>query len=114
MAYCGPRRIPLSVFLGRVVRPGVDPEWLPSDQEAALSWTEFEARRCSHCGTHPDEWAEDRMAYHAHLKECQGCKQQQRRSASDEEAKRGEGRYVVMAGGPAADCPQCRPIGLHH
>jgi hypothetical protein len=112
MGYCGPRGIPLSVFLGRKVHPGVDPEWTAADREDALAWADFEARRCTSCGTHPDEWAEDRQtAYHAHLKECRGCTQQRRLAATDE-AKRGEGRYVVMAGGSAADCPQCRPPGI--
>jgi hypothetical protein len=111
MAYCGPRGIPLSVFLGRPVRPGVDPEWTASDQENALAWADFEARRCNNCGTHPDEWADDKYAYHAHLTECRGCKQQQRLSDTDE-ARKGEGRYAVMASGSAADCPRCKPIRM--
>jgi hypothetical protein len=107
MAYCGPRGIPLSVFLGRVAAPD-ESEWLPEDREAALSWSAFEGRRCKHCGTHPDEWDDDKLAYHAHLTECRGCRQLQRLSNTDD-AKKGEGRFAVMSGGSAAHCPQCMP-----
>lgn len=101
MAYCGPRGIALSEFL----------RWDPKDQEAALAWAAYEGRRCKSCGTHPDEWADDKLAYHAHLTECRGCKHLQRLSNTDE-AKRGDGRFVVMQGGSAADCPQCRPMSF--
>ncbi|NUR28508.1 MAG: hypothetical protein HOV83_22160 [Catenulispora sp.] len=109
MAYCGPRGIPLSVFLGRAVGPS-DPQWLPDDRDAALGWAEFEGRRCKNCGTHPEEWADDKYAYHAHLTECIGCRQQQRRAEQDD-AKEGHGRYAAMASGSAADCPRCKPAG---
>lgn len=99
MAYCGPRGIALSDFL----------RWDRKDQEAALDWAAFEARRCGQCGTHPDEWADDKLAYHAHLDECRGCRQRQRLANTDE-AKRGEGRYVVMSAGPAAECQRCKPL----
>jgi hypothetical protein len=109
MAYCGPRGLPHSVFLGRVVGPG-DPAWLPSDREDALGWAAYEGRRCTSCGTHPDEWAEDKMAYHAHLGECRGCRDKQRLGAT--EGARGDGRYVAMAGGSAADCERCKPLPI--
>lgn len=68
MAYCGPRGIPLSVFLS----------WDQADQDAALTWAAHEARRCPACHTHPDEWNEDtggrRDAYHAELVICPGCR----------------------------------------
>lgn len=111
MAYCGPRGIPHSVFLGRVVRPGVDAGWLQADRDDALAWQAHENRRCRSCGTHPEEWAEDKFAYHAHLSECRGCKQRERLSNTDE-AKRGEGRFAVMQPGPASDCPRCKPLSL--
>jgi hypothetical protein len=98
MAYCGPRGIALSEFL----------RWDRKDQEAALSWSAFENRRCTSCGTHPDEWAEDKLAFHAHLEECRGCRDKDRLTAT-EDAK-GDGRYVVMAGGSAADCERCKPM----
>lgn len=110
MAYCGPRGIPLSVFLGRIVRPGVDPQWLPSDRDDALAWQAWDGQRCKSCGTHPDDWAEDKMAYHAHLHECRGCRQQQRLAQSDEARAAGDGVTAVLAHGSAADCPRCRPL----
>jgi hypothetical protein len=68
MAYCGPRGIPLSVFLS----------WDTDDQDAALLWQAREARRCSGCGTHPDDWDPDaggrRDAYHATVEVCPGCR----------------------------------------
>jgi hypothetical protein len=109
MAYCGPRGIPLSVFLGRAVRPGEDPQWLPSDRDDALAWQAFENRRCRSCGTHPDEWAEDKMAYHAHLHECRGCRQRERLANSPNAQKAGEGSSSVMAHGSAVECPDCNP-----
>lgn len=99
MAYCGPRGIPLSEFL----------RWDTADQESALAWTAYEGHRCKSCGTHPEEWAEDKLAYHAHLAECRGCKQLQRLANTDE-AKRGDGRFAVMAGGSAVHCRRCQPV----
>jgi hypothetical protein len=99
MAYCGPRGIALSEFL----------RWDRADQDAALAWSAYENRRCGNCGTHPEEWREDQLAYHAHLIECRGCRQKQRLANTDE-AKQGEGRYAVMAGGSPLDCPQCKPL----
>lgn len=98
MAYCGPRGLALSDFL----------KWSKKDQDAALEWTSYEARRCRSCGTHPDEWAEDRFAYHAHLSQCKGCQRQQ--GLSEAASAIGErGVSAVMAAGPAMDCPQCKP-----
>ena len=67
MAYCGPRGLPLSDFLS----------WSAHDQAAALAWQAHEARRCTGCGTHAEDWDEsrggDRHAYRAVLHECEGC-----------------------------------------
>ncbi len=49
LAYCAPRGIPLSVFLGRDVYPG-EPQWSPDDAVAALDWLAHEMGRCSGCG----------------------------------------------------------------
>lgn len=68
MRYCGPRGIPLSRFL----------EWDELDQDAALMWQAHESRRCTGCGTHPDEWDETRGgrrdAYVAETVVCPGCR----------------------------------------
>lgn len=98
MAYCGPRGIELAAFL----------RWSESSQRAALDWMKFEGRRCKSCGTHPDEWADDQFAYHAHLTQCKGCQRQQGLTESARLASE-RGLSAVMAYGPAAACPQCRP-----
>ena len=74
MAYCGPKGIPLSTFL----------EWPDSDRWAALEWQAWESRRCRSCGTHAEDWAEDRYAYQAQLHECEGCVRIQTASRSAE------------------------------
>jgi hypothetical protein len=67
MAYCGPKGIPLSQFLG----------WSNEDQDAALVWAAHESRRCAGCGTHPDDWDEaaggSRHAYKGEPYQCEGC-----------------------------------------
>lgn len=69
MAYCGPRGIPLSTFLG----------WPERDQEAALAWQSREASRCPGCGTYEADWDEaaggSRTAWAADVHVCQGCVQ---------------------------------------
>ncbi|TKJ24367.1 hypothetical protein [Blastococcus sp. CCUG 61487] len=109
MAYCGPRGIPLSVFLGRVVGPG-DPAWLRSDRDAAVEWAAHEARRCGSCGTHPDDWADNRHAHHAHLSDqCPGCLQKHRRTEAVGKDGLPPGVHVILPRGPAAACPRCKP-----
>jgi len=98
MDYCGPRGIALDVFL----------RWPRASQDAALQWAAYEGRRCRSCGTHPEEWADDPLAFHAHLDQCPGCREQQR-LAEAPEAKQGRGVRAVMATGPASACPRCRP-----
>lgn len=63
MAYCGPKGIPLSVFLS----------WSEDDQDAALQWQAHESQRCPQCGTHPDVWREDWNAMAPEPKRCRGC-----------------------------------------
>ena len=107
MAYCGPRGIPLSVFLGRVVRPGVDSEWTPGDRAAALDWAAYEGQRCQGCGTHPDEW-ETPASFHAHPVKCRGCQGQQRLSEALQNSQE-RGVFATTRPGSAMDCPVCRP-----
>lgn len=61
------------MFLGRVVRPGVDPLWLPTDAGLALAWQQNKAATCAGCGTRPDEWDADREAYMPDQHYCRGC-----------------------------------------
>lgn len=79
MAYCAPRGIPLrEVFL----------RWPQEDQDDALTWAAHEARRCSGCGTHPDDWDPDaggeRHAFRAEPYQCQGCVETQRTAEAPE------------------------------
>ena len=89
MAYCGPRGIPLSQFLS----------WDRADQDAALGWSGYEARRCQRCGWHPDERRE-----HVHIDVCPGCA----RLAAAEKANQDEphGRAHLAAGTVDA-CERC-------
>jgi hypothetical protein len=89
MAYCGPRGIPLHEFTA----------WPEESQAAALHWQEYEASRCTTCGTFDDDW---------HGRVCPGC---QRLQAAQESmnAEQGErGLHVAAADGPAASCVLCR------
>lgn len=99
MAYCGPRGIPLSAFLA----------WQETDQAAALAWLEQERRTCRDCGTHPDDWREDRYAWHAELYRCPGCEHLERLRASDQADGAGRGVKLRLAHGSAAGCARCRP-----
>lgn len=90
MAYCGPRGIPLTVFL----------TWETSDQDAALSWQSYEARRCSRCGHHPDE-----PARHPHVDVCPGCVAVERAHKSEDAQV--PGAHVRMAYGQTNACTRC-------
>lgn len=102
MAYCGPRGIPLSEFL----------RWPRTDQDAALEWAAHEARRCGGCNTHPDDWADNPHAHHAHFSEqCPGCLARHR--LAEHVKKRGgelePGVHIVLPRQPAKECRQCNP-----
>lgn len=104
MAYCGPRGIPLSVFLS----------WSQADQDAALGWAAHEAKRCRGCGTHPDDWREsaggDRHAYHPEIYQCEGCVHLQRTQQSERmQDERERGLQIRLAHGPASTCSRCAP-----
>lgn len=73
MAYCNPRGIPLSIFQGRVVRPGVDPTWTAEDANAAVAYERWRAGACRSCGTRASEWEKDRFAYVSKGYACPGC-----------------------------------------
>jgi hypothetical protein len=63
--------------MGRAVRPGIDPQWLPTDRDLALAWQRNKAAVCPGCGTRHDEWdpaqGGDRQAYMADVNHCPGC-----------------------------------------
>ena len=101
MAYCAPKGIPLSRFLA----------WSTADQDAALAWQAHDNRRCGACGTHPDDWDEDkggtRYAYHAEAYVCRGCVESQRMQESPTVVDGGRGVHVRLAMGSHGDCPRC-------
>lgn len=103
MAYCGPRGIPLSMFLA----------WSEDDQQAALGWQSHEARRCTSCGTHADEWSEqaggDRDAYHGEAYQCPGCLRLERTRQAPEVVQGDPGMHVRLVHGIHRDCPRCNP-----
>lgn len=101
MAYCGPRGIPLSVFLS----------WPQDDQQAALAWQLHENRRCRDCGTHPEDWPRDpkKHRHHVEIHRCEGCARLQQVADTDRYRKGGRGLHLVNARGPAKACPTCNP-----
>jgi len=90
MAYCGPRGIPLSKFLA----------WADHDQDAALAWQAHEARRCPHCGTHPDDWNPDkggrRDAFHGQVVICPGCQQIESSREREPDAGNLHGARIIL------------------
>lgn len=89
MAYCGPRGIPLSTFLG----------WPQDDQDSALLWQAHENSRCSGCGTYAHEWDPGQggslNAYEAHTTLCLGCAKTG--AASDSDAVKASGHGVRVS-----------------
>lgn len=97
MAYCGPRGLPHSQFLGG---PAV---WTDLDRDKALAWQALQAATCKSCGTRAEEWhpakGGDDHAYIADLDVCMGCAQVERMQAaarSDPTLKDRRGVRVVL------------------
>lgn len=90
MAYCGPRGIPLSRFLG----------WPVDDQQAAMAWMAEDRLRCSQCGTAEWEWDENPDAYLATAHLCKGCNRvgTQRRNV-DKQAEAFPGLQIRLTSG---------------
>lgn len=93
-----PRGIALTDFL----------RWSQRDQDAALEWSAYEGRRCRGCGSHPDDWADNPRAYHAHVSEqCPGCLARHRLEARLGKDGLEPGEHVVLPHVPAAECRAC-------
>lgn len=90
MAYCGPRGIPLSQFL----------EWSQEDQDAALGWSSYEARRCRSCGRHPAEGET-----HVHVDVCPGCIAVDKANQTDD--AKVPGAHTRLVGGSFKSCSRC-------
>lgn len=96
MAYCGPRGIPHSFFLG-------GPHgWTGDDRDKALAWQEMDRQTCRGCGTRPEEWdpkqGGDRKAYVAEVRVCPGCEVRERGEVAlnDPATKSQRGKQLVM------------------
>ncbi len=64
MRLCNEWKMPLSEFL----------EWGEEDQANALAYFYYEARRCTSCGLHPDDWSDpSEPKYQAQTMVCPGC-----------------------------------------
>lgn len=73
LEYCGPRGVPLSVFLGRVVYPG-DPLWEERDTWAAMEWLIQDRSRCSGCGQpRAESQAVEAPDYEVTVTRCKAC-----------------------------------------
>jgi hypothetical protein len=76
LSYCVPLGIPHSVFTGRVVRPGVDPEWTEEDQDKVLAWNREQSKVCPSCRSRRDLWHQHDKSnppYMGQLDVCPGC-----------------------------------------
>lgn len=82
----------MSVFLG----------WDQRDQDAALTWSAHESRRCPGCGFHPDEFP---RTPHAHVDVCPGCVATERTSKTAEAKERGARVRLSREG---TECSRCR------
>lgn len=71
MAYCGPRGLPRSHFLG-----GPD-RWTSADRDAALTWQAQQDRTCPDCRTIPGD--DDSREWFVAV--CPGCEQMERAAA---------------------------------
>lgn len=91
MAYCGPRGLPHSFFLGG---PHL---WTQADRDKALAWQELDRQTCKGCGTRPEEWDPEqggsRDAWEYVIDVCPGC---ERREAT--EARMQDKEHAEMKG----------------
>lgn len=65
--------VPMSEYLGRVVRPG-EPRWLPYDRMVAEEFERWSASLCPSCGLNSFDWPDERDETHVGVIEiCHGC-----------------------------------------
>lgn len=103
MAYCGPRGIPKSIFLGREWPTAGEPMWTEDDTDVALAWLRDQRERCPRCGSTPGDWPVDEKGrllpdppLDAYVHTCIGCDVVAGRY--EEMGKsRNPGDYVVLA-----------------
>ena len=70
-----------SHFLGGPLR------WTEDDQDKSVAYERYLATACGHCGTHLEDWEEDRFAFIGHQWRCPGCEvlAQERENVDDDE-----------------------------
>jgi len=94
MAYCGPRGIPHSHFLGGPLH------WTAADRDKAIWWQLRQADTCPSCGTRGEEWDEarggSRNAYVPELARCRGCEVTGRTEETREFKDGGRGLRVSL------------------
>ena len=96
MAYCGPRGIAHSVFLGSASG------WTQQDRDKALAWQELQRQTCNGCGTRTEEWdpsqGGDLRAYSTEIRVCLGCEvlERGRTELEDPDSRGQRGRQIVM------------------
>ncbi|WP_424216023.1 hypothetical protein ACN20G_28155 (plasmid) [Streptomyces sp. BI20] len=86
MAYCGPRGIPYSVFMGRAVAAG-EGAWTEDDTALAVEWQRIQDETCAGCGQPLSESLEDDGGFVTELIRCHGCKAREERVAELAEAE---------------------------
>ncbi|ANZ17453.1 hypothetical protein O1L44_16280 [Streptomyces noursei] len=79
MAYCAPRGIPYSVFMGRDVAPG-EPAWTEEDTALAIEWQRIQDTTCAGCGQPLAECLTDDGGYETAVVRCHGCKAKEKRA----------------------------------
>jgi len=100
LAYCAPRGIPLSVFLGRVVWAG-HPQWTQRDAQAAVLWEIEQNSRCSGCGRPRSESMvdeKDAPDYKVTVTKCWACEARDAKlKEQQEEGVSSSGLYLSVA-----------------
>ncbi len=86
LAYVVPLGIAHSTFLA----------WDEDDQDKALAYMREKAKVCV-CGTRPEEWEENRLAYISHSSVCLGCRaiEEERHNVPSDERGWGAKVYLI-------------------
>jgi hypothetical protein len=87
------------VFLGRKVRPGLDPEWTKDDQDKAVAFIREQAKVCSGCNTRRDLWVKHDPSDPPYLGQtdyCPGCEMQEQERRNIREGQEGYVRVYLV------------------
>ena len=106
MAYCGPRGIPYTTFLG----------WDPLSQDAAIAWAIRENDACGGCGLHRSELLDAdgvelrHQPYEAVALYCPGCAAREKMDKSLGDERR-PGVHVAFIPASRPDAPIGSTVG---